>query len=231
MNQKISIIIPVLNEATRIRALLAELSDSPEKSDVEIIVVDGGSQDESVAVAKEYPCTVLASNPGRAKQMNLGAEAATNNTLLFLHVDSFPPTDFKSFITSGLEHSGKSWGRFNVKLSGQQWLLRIVSSMMNWRSAMTGICTGDQGLFMTKAVFDAIDGFPDIPLMEDVEISRRLNTLSKPLVIKTELATSSRRWEKEGIVRTILLMWQLRALYFFGVSPAKLALRYRPSCD
>ena len=227
MNQKISIIIPVLNDAARMHTLLAELSVSQGISQAEIIVVDGGSQDESVEIAREYDCTVLTSSPGRAKQMNLGATMATNEVVLFLHADSFPPIGFESLIVFGLTQSGKSWGRFNVKLSGQQWLLKIVAGMMNWRSSMTGICTGDQGLFVVKDAFNAIGGFPVIPLMEDIEISRRLNTLSQPFIVEAALTTSSRRWEKEGIIKTILLMWQLRALYFFGVSPAKLALRYQ----
>lgn len=231
MNQKVSIIIPVLNEAAHIRMLLAQLAISQARSQSEIIVVDGGSQDESVAIAGEYLCTVINSIPGRAGQMNMGAAAATNDILLFLHVDSFPPSGFENLIASGLNQSSNSWGRFNVNLSGQQWLLKIVAGMMNWRSSLTGICTGDQGLFVTKDAFNAVGGFPEIPLMEDIEISRRLNTLSKPFIVKAELTTSSRRWEDEGIIKTILLMWQLRALYFFGVSPFKLALRYRSGCE
>ncbi len=191
----------------------------------EIIVVDGGSSDNTYLIAEPLANKVLLSEPGRANQMNLGAESAQHEVLLFLHVDTFLPTNATSLISKNLTKKHK-WGRFNVRLSGTNRQLRIVERLMNLRSCWTGISTGDQAIFVRQDLYQQIKGFPNIPLMEDIAFSKRLKKYSSPICIKEPVITSSRRWEQNGVFRTILLMWKLRLAYALGVDPHKLKNYY-----
>lgn len=217
-NTGVSVIIPVLNDA---RALEVTLSSVPD--DAEVIVVDGGSEDDSVAVATTLGARVVSSERGRARQMNAGAAEATRPLLLFLHADTRLPRRVARSVTA-FEASGRLWARFDVRLSGGHPMFRVIEFMMNWRSRITGICTGDQAILVRRDMFD---GFADIPLMEDIEFSVRMRKRERPLCIHERVTTSSRRWEERGIWATILLMWQLRLRYFLGASPGSLAARYR----
>jgi rSAM/selenodomain-associated transferase 2 len=220
----LSIIVPTLNEAGGIAAALGRLA--PFRSEAEVIVVDGGSEDGTVEVARPIADRVIVSERGRAKQMNAGAREARGDVLLFLHADTALPDDALRLIALGLATTGRAWGRFDVTIAGTDPLLAAVSVAMNLRSRWSGIATGDQAIFMRREAFEAVDGFPEIPLMEDVEISRRLKALSKPLCVRSRAITSARRWERDGVIRTITLMWRLRFAYAMGVSPERLARRY-----
>lgn len=223
---RISLIMPVLNEAGTLGASLAAL-EPLHRAGHEVIVVDGGSTDGSPAVAEKFADRLILSPPGRARQMNAGAAAASGGILLFLHADTFLPPSADTLIESGLETLGRDWGRFDVRLSGQSPLLRVVERAMNFRSRLTGIATGDQAIFVRRALFQAAGGFPDLALMEDVAISARLKRFSPPLYLKSRAVTSSRRWEENGVLRTIFLMWCLRLAFALGVDPDKLARIYR----
>ena len=163
--------------------------------------------------------------PGRATQMNTGANATRHDVFWFLHADTEIPDSAPSRILQELHHK-RSWGRFDISFDNPNRIMRMVSALMNLRSAATGICTGDQAIFMHRRLFDAVGGFPEIPLMEDIEISRRLKQHSRPVRIKTPVVTSARRWEQKGYMRTIVLMWKLRFLNWLGISPVKLAAMY-----
>ncbi len=219
---KISIVIPVLNEADVIESTLS----NPEHINLEVIVVDGGSSDETLDIISQHQCKMIDAAAGRANQMNKGADAATGDILIFLHADSVLPAEFDSCLCTDFWSSEKSWGRFDVRLSGTHPLFRIIEGFMNNRSRLTGICTGDQAIFVKREAFAKIGGFAPIPLMEDIEISKSLKKISPPFCIKSRLVTSSRRWEKNGIIKTILLMWKLRLMYFAGVKSHVLAKHY-----
>jgi rSAM/selenodomain-associated transferase 2 len=220
----LSIIMPVLNEAADIKAALKALARF-RRHGAEVIVVDGGSSDGTPALARRFTTQVLAAPRGRAEQMNAGAAAASGDVLLFLHADTRLPDAADRLILEGLARTLRAWGRFDVRFDDGG-LLRMVAAMMNWRSRLTGICTGDQALFVTRAAFDSVGGFPAIALMEDVAASARLKRVSRPLCLRARVTTSGRRWRRHGILRTILLMWRLRLAYFFGTDPALLARRY-----
>ena len=222
---QLSIVIPCLNEAEGIVAALERLQPLRRRS-VEVIVVDGGSSDGSVALAVPLADRVLAAPRGRASQMNAGATVARGSVLLFLHADCALPADAERLIVDGLAASDKRWGRFDVDLDGAHPLLRLIAFMMNWRSRLTGIATGDQGLFMTRGLFADSGGFPAIPLMEDIALSKSLKTFGAPLCLRARITASGRRWERHGVARTMLLMWRLRFAYFRGAEPADLAVRY-----
>lgn len=220
---KISIIIPVLNEETNLARLSDHLQTLAQLH--EIIIVDGGSRDNTLSVAYQLTDKVIVSHPGRAVQMNSGAEIASGEVLLFLHADTFLPEDGLQII-SALSSEKNVWGRFDVRLSGKRFVFRLIEALMNLRSCVTAIATGDQAIFIERNLFQHVGGFPEIALMEDIEISRRLKKIVKPLCIKQKVITSSRRWEKNGVVATVLLMWKLRLYYFFGMSPEKLKQLY-----
>ncbi len=222
---KLSIIIPTLNEATVIGSSLSTLTSLREAGH-EVIVVDGGSHDDTLQLAQSRADQIFTANKGRASQMNKGAEIANGDILVFLHVDSTLPPNADSLIIEGLKQNNKTWGRFDVQLAGRQPFLRIVETLMNWRSRISGIVTGDQCLFVCRELFDRIGGFPEIALMEDIAISKRLKRYGQPLCISRRVIASSRRWERQGTLRTILLMWRLRLGYFLGESPEHLARRY-----
>lgn len=225
----LSIIVPVLNEAANIETALKALAPLRERG-TEVIAVDGGSADDTPLLAKPLADSVIASARGRAAQMNAGAAVARGDVLLFLHADTRSPADTDRLIADGLGQSGRAWGRFDVSIEGTHPLLPIVASFMNARSRLTGITTGDQAMFVTRAAFDAAGGFPEIALMEDIALARRLKRVSPPLCLRARVTTSGRRWESRGVVRTILLMWRLRLAYFLGTKPDALARRYdRPA--
>jgi rSAM/selenodomain-associated transferase 2 len=225
MQSTLSIIIPVLNEADQIVAALDALGPL-RAGGVEIIVVDGGSSDDTLALAAPLADRVINAPRGRATQMNTGAAGAHGDVLLFLHADTRLPPDTDRLISVGLAQSRRAWGRFDVSIEGHHPLLPLVAAAMNARSRLTGICTGDQAIFVRRDVFAAIGGFPDIALMEDIEISHRLKRISRPLALHARVTTSGRRWETRGVARTIMLMWALRLAYFFGAKPEMLAKRY-----
>jgi rSAM/selenodomain-associated transferase 2 len=221
----LSVIVPVLNEEAGITATLEALADL-QRFGHEVIVVDGGSSDRTIELARPLADLVLTAPRGRATQMNAGAARAAGDTLVFLHADTRLPPAADFAIVDGLRYSGRRWGRFDVAIDGSHPMLRVIAAMMNLRSRLTGIATGDQTMFVTRPAFSACDGFPDIPLMEDIALSRRLKRAGRPLCLKARVTTSGRRWEQRGIVRTILLMWRLRLAYFLGADPHALARRY-----
>lgn len=223
---KLSVVIPVLNEAEALPRALAALAPL-RANGAEIVVVDGSSTDRSAAIAAEHGATVVASERGRARQMNTGAKAAHGDTLVFLHADTRLPDGADAVIASALADGRNVWGRFDVRIEGRAAMLPVIAWFMNTRSRLTGIATGDQALFVTRRAFDAVGGFPDQALMEDIEISRRLRRLSPPACITQKVMTSGRRWETRGVWRTIFLMWRLRFAYWRGVPPNRLAEIYR----
>src|SRR6185503_15513904 len=221
----LSIIVPCLNEAQGIAGSLAALSPLRAYG-AEVIVVDGGSNDGTAERAAALADLVIASPRGRASQMNAGAARARGEILLFLHADTRLPDSAGALIVDGLKRTRRGWGRFDVSIDGHHPLLRLVEALMNLRSRLTGIATGDQAIFVTRSLFTAAGGYPEIALMEDIAMSKRLKGFGPPLCLKHRLTASARRWEKHGVLRTILLMWSLRLAYWLGADPAKLAVRY-----
>lgn len=221
---KVSIIIPVLNEAKHLVEGLNKLQ-SYRKQGHEIVMVDGGSADDTVKLAADLSDKVIRSDRGRARQMNAGANIASGDVLLFLHADTVLPENACELIESSF-CDGRKWGRFDVKLSGTRNVFRVIETLINWRSRITSVATGDQAIFISREMFDRVGSFPDIPLMEDIAISKSLRHISKPACLTSVVVTSSRRWEKHGVLKTVLLMWFLRFLYFIGVSPDRLVRLY-----
>ncbi|MDZ4095141.1 MAG: TIGR04283 family arsenosugar biosynthesis glycosyltransferase [Paracoccaceae bacterium] len=217
----ISIIIPVLNEAPLIATLLSDLQ--ARFHGAELIVVDGGSHDQTLSDAGPLADIMIRSASGRARQMNAGARLANGQVLIFLHADTRLPDDALTAISAGLAEENRIWGRFDVALSGRHFLLPLIARLMNLRSRLTGVATGDQAIFVTKLAFLAINGFPEIALMEDVALSKRLLRIGAPLCLHTTVMTSGRRWQANGVLRTIVTMWALRLGYVLGVPPAQLA--------
>ncbi len=222
---KLSIIMPVLDEGEGIAAALDALADLRSLG-TEVIVIDGGSRDATIQRARLRADRVISAPRGRASQMNAGAAKASGDVLLFLHADTRLPAHADHVILYGLERSGRSWGRFDVKIEGRHPLLTVVGWLMSIRSRLTGIATGDQGIFVRRDAFQAVGGFEDIPLMEDIALSKRLKRTGPPLCLRERVVTSGRRWETNGILATVLLMWRLRLAYFFGVDPKQLAQQY-----
>ncbi|MEY6433394.1 TIGR04283 family arsenosugar biosynthesis glycosyltransferase [Thioalkalicoccus limnaeus] len=220
---RLSILIPTLNEAEGIQGTLATLQGA-RRLGHEVLVVDGGSTDETVARATPLADGVIRATRGRAAQMNAGARAARGAALLFLHADTRLPATAVMAIQAALARA--AWGRFDVSIDGESPLLRVVAAMMNWRSRRTGIATGDQALFVTRAAFERVGGYPEIPLMEDIELSKALKRIGRPACLREQVVTSGRRWETHGVWRTILLMWSLRLAHWRGVPASELARRY-----
>jgi rSAM/selenodomain-associated transferase 2 len=222
---RLSIVVPALNEAAGIEAALDSLAPLVARGH-EVIVVDGGSNDATAARARAKGVLVIGAPRGRASQMNAGAARARHDTLLFLHADGRLPADADRQVLAGLAASGRAWGRFDVAIAGRSLWLRVVAWFMNRRSRITGIATGDQAMFVRRDAFRRVGGFPPIALMEDIELSRRLKRLSPPLCLAACTVTSGRRWEAQGVSRTILRMWRLRLAYFLGADPERLRRAY-----
>lgn len=224
MTPLLSVIIPARDEALHLPALLQDLAPL-RAAGAELIVVDGGSSDATCALAQPHVDRVLVSAPGRARQMNAGAAVARGEYLWFVHADT---RIAGACLRCLLEVLGQRplWGRFDVRLSGRGLALRLIGTMISLRSRLTGVASGDQGIFVAREAFEALGGFADIALMEDLELSRRLKRLARPRCLRPPLSTSSRRWEQRGVWRTVLLMWRLRLAYYCGVSPEQLARRY-----
>jgi rSAM/selenodomain-associated transferase 2 len=222
---KLTIIMPVLDEGEGIAPALDALADLRSLG-TEVIVVDGGSRDATIQRARLRADRVISAPRGRASQMNAGAAKASGDVLLFLHADTRLPEAADHVVLNGLERSGCVWGRFDVKIEGRHPLLAAVGWLMSVRSRLTGIATGDQAIFVTRQAFEAVGGYAEIPLMEDIVLSRALKRLSRPACLDERVATSGRRWERHGPLRTILTMWRLRLAFFFGADPRALALAY-----
>jgi rSAM/selenodomain-associated transferase 2 len=219
----LSIIIPVLNERRQIAWRLRRLA-ALRQAGAQIIVVDGGSSDDTVALATPLVDLVVAAPRGRASQMNAGAALASGDALLFLHADTALPKCADQLIATALQTH--VWGRFDIALLGRRPMFRIIAALMNWRSRATGIATGDQAMFVARSVFERLHGFAPIALMEDIELSGRLKKISAPACLRAKVISSGRRWHKHGLWRTIWLMWRLRLAYFLGADPRKLAVAY-----
>lgn len=219
-----AIVIPVLNEAEQLRILLPQLQHL--KAEWLLVVVDGGSRDETATIANKHAHYCLSSTKGRAPQQNAGARHLrplldASALLVFLHADTRLPEHFSQAMHS-FQESSSGWGRFDLRLSGSQPCFRVIERLINWRSRLTGIATGDQALFFKLDFFFHLQGFPQQPLMEDIEICLRAKKQSRPFYSSAKVTTSSRKWEREGILRTIVLMWCCRAAYFFGVSAERI---------
>lgn len=222
---KLSVIVPMLNEASSLPRLLGQLLPL-QVAGHQVLLVDGGSDDGSPQLARQAGLTVIESPRGRARQMNAGAALANNEVLLFLHADTRLPAEADQLVTSALQNSQQVWGRFDVQIDGRPWMLRVVAFMINLRSRLSGIATGDQAMFVRRDVFERLARFADLPLMEDVELSRRLRQVSRPLCLRQRVMTSGRRWETRGVWKTIFLMWRLRYAYWRGVPASELAKAY-----
>ncbi len=222
--KKLSIIIPTLNEAEYISACLASLQGL-RKNGHEVIVVDGNSSDATVSLTDSRVDHLLMANKGRANQLNLGAEKASGDILIFLHADTLLPENVES-IFGDLTLKENIWGRFDIRLSGSKLQFRVIEYFMNIRSRLTGIATGDQAIFVSKTLFESVGRFPEIDLMEDIGISTRLKRHNPPICLGSKVMSSSRRWEQNGILKTVLSMWSLRLRYAIGVCPERLARDY-----
>ncbi len=222
---RISIIVPVLEEACGIEAALQALQAHRQSGAAEVVVVDGGSRDATRALAAPLADRVIESRRGRALQMNAGAKASDGEILVFLHADTRLPPGALGLVGEAVD-GGREWGRFDVTIDGPGPLLAVVAWFMNARSRLTGIATGDQAIFVRRAVFDAVGTFPPIPLMEDIALSGSLARSSRPACLRARVVTSGRRWERRGTLRTIVLMWRLRLAFALGEDPHHLARRY-----
>lgn len=220
----LSIIVPVLDEAAGIVAALEALR-AFRLGGAELIVVDGGSADATLALATPLADQAVTAPRGRAAQMNRGAALANGAVLLFLHADTGLPADAAAAIGAAIGR-GHAWGRFDVRIEGGSPLFPVVGRLMNLRSRLTGIATGDQAIFAARGAFEATGGFPELPLMEDIAFSRRMRRIGAPACLRQKVGTSGRRWEKHGVLRTIGLMWWLRLRFFLGGDPARLAVEY-----
>jgi rSAM/selenodomain-associated transferase 2 len=226
---QIDIIIPVLDEQARLPAVLAALAPLRERG-ARVVVADGGSRDASATLARPLADWVIDAARGRARQMNAGAQAALatrrSDALLFLHADTRLPENADRLVAAALAR-GAVWGRFDVRIEGRSPALPLIATTMNWRSRLSGLATGDQAIFVSRAAWTELGGYAELPLMEDLEFSRRARRLSRPACIATPVLTSGRRWDEDGVLRTVLLMWRLRAAYWAGADPARLARHYR----
>ncbi|MFB3884094.1 MAG: TIGR04283 family arsenosugar biosynthesis glycosyltransferase [Thermodesulfobacteriota bacterium] len=222
---ELSIIIPAFNEAGLITQTLSALQPLRAAGN-ELIVVDGGSSDDTIALSKPLADRIVRSARGRSRQMNAGARISRGEVLLFLHADTLLPEGADQLILCEMEKRGRNWGRFDIRLSGRHLIFRVVELLMNLRSRITGIATGDQAIFVQRKLFETVGGFPEVDLMEDIAMSKFLNKCGPPLCLWQRVVSSSRRWQRNGIVRTILTMWSLRLAYFYKAEPGRLAQVY-----
>ena len=221
---RLSIIVPILNEARHLDQILARLFASSWLDDrCEVLLCDGGSRDDSLRIAANYPCRTLQGEPGRATQMNFAAASAKGRYLLFLHADSMLPSDFDPACLDDAH-----WGFFKLRLDHPARCYRVIESMINWRTGWSSIGGGDQALFFEREFFNSLGAYPAIPLMEDIEICRRARERASPRILDGPLTSSSRRWQKNGVVRTVVMMWGLRLAYYWGVDPRRLHRIYYP---
>lgn len=220
---KISVIIPVLDEE---RCIAATLQNLLPLAPHEIIIVDGGSRDRTREICRQFHVSFFSCERGRARQMNCGARSATGDVLLFLHADTRLPNSAFDDIASVLRDSRCSGGRFDVELEGAHWMLKFIGALINYRSRATKVATGDQALFVRRAVFERMGGYADIPLMEDIAFCRSLKRLGTVACLRSRVVTSARRWEINGVWRTIFTMWTLKLCYLVGVSPVRLKQFY-----
>ena len=220
----ISIIVPVLNEGAAITALLVALAPWRAAGD-EVIVVDGGSDDDTVTLARAGSAQVLVAPRGRARQMNAGAAQARGRILWFLHADTLPAPDTRAALLAAC-HAARAWGRCAIRIDDAAPIFRVIAGMMDLRSRLTAIATGDQGIFVTRELFECVGGYPALALMEDLELSKRLARHARPHCLSAVVVTSARRWRAHGVLRTIGLMWALRLAWFCGVSATRLARWY-----
>lgn len=219
---QISFIIPTLNEETIVGRALQSLQ-SPRGRGHEVIIADGGSKDGTLAACRGLVNHVVPSERGRARQMNAGAALAHGDVLLFLHADTQLPADADFRVLTAMAREESVWGRFDIRLAGRNPVYRLIEYMMNLRSRVSGIATGDQAIFVRRSIFRTLGGYPDIPLMEDIAICRTLKRFARPCCLRVRAVTSCRRWEQRGILRTMILMWCLRFAYALGVSAQRLA--------
>ena len=224
MDMSLAIVIPVLDEAGTLARGLRALAPLRSRG-TRVVVVDGGSVDDTLAIAQTHADVVLVAPRGRGAQMNAGAAACAADILLFLHADTVLPEQADRHVRQALQ-GASAWGRFDVRIDSPRPVFRCIERMMNWRSRWSGIATGDQAVFVRRDAFEQAGGFPDIALMEDIALSRALRRIAPPACLRARVTTSARRWEKHGVWRTVWLMWRLRAAYFLGADPAALAVRY-----
>ncbi len=222
---KLSIIIPVLNEE-QLLARNQEMFASLLRGGHEILVVDGGSQDNSIQTARELGCRVFPTRASRGHQLHYGAERSRHELLLFLHADTLLPLHAMEIVVQALSKSNRHWGRFNIRLSNPKLVFRVIAWFMNTRSCLTGIVTGDHAMFIRRECYFNCGGYSDIPIMEDIEFCLRLKRIASPVCLPDKVITSSRKWEQKGLFNTILTMWKLRLMFFFGIPPEKLVRRY-----
>lgn len=227
---QISIVIPVLNESETLHQRLSELRELI-GNDAEIIVVDGGSTDHTVNIARSHSLQVLSERPGRARQMNSGAVAATGELIWFIHADTriTPAAIAELLKVLSTCPSESCWGRFDVHIDATPSIYRCIEAFMNWRSRLTGIATGDQAIFVNADLFHRVGAYRDMPLMEDIDLSARLCKVVRPSCLRARVQTSARRWQQHGVLRTILKMWSLRLGYFLGIAPERLVKWYYPA--
>ena len=227
MNDRISIVIPVLNEAAFLDTTLRVLQPLRERGH-EVLVVDGGSRDSTMTIARKHADRVLMSGPGRALQMNTGADNSAHPILLFLHADTELPANADELIHAALSAQSSIWGHFDIRLTGRRKIFRVLERGINLRTAVSGVATGDQAIFVTKRFFERVGYYDGLPLLEDVALSKKLLRFGWPQRVKTPVLTSSRKWEKHGVVRTVFLWWRIRIAYFLGVHPDVIMQRYYP---
>jgi rSAM/selenodomain-associated transferase 2 len=221
---RLSVIVPTLDEEATIASTLAH---ARRPGDVELVVVDGGSRDETVNVARPLADRVLDAPRGRAAQMNAGAAAARGAVLLFLHADTRLPDDYPALVADALAPADVVGGRFDIRLDAPGLAYRVIERLIGLRSRLTGVATGDQAIFVRRDAFVRVGGYPAIPLMEDIALCRALKRTGRMVALRDVVVTSARRWQRDGLVRTVALMWMLRLAYYAGVSPARLARAYR----
>ncbi len=230
MNDKISIIIPVLNESTTLEGTLRALQPLRQRGH-EVVVVDGGSRDNSVSIARKYTDKVLMSGPGRALQMNTGADSSAHPILLFLHADTHLPANADELVHAALNYPDAVWGHFDIRFSGERNIFRVLERWINWKAAASGVVAGSHAIFVTRKIFEKVGYYDGLPMLEDIALSRKLRKHGRPRRVATPVITSSRRWEINGVVRTALRLGRVRVAYFMGVHPDVLVERYQADSD